>query len=179
MSEASQHQSDRDENGLHDPDERSEVLDAAPVEAMATTVHEVLATAGKLAGERGHAWVSTDDIFAAMLSTDCAASRTLQTLNMSTDGLLERLAFILGRDGGVAPRNAGEFSPRVERVMQSARIEAARRKAPAVDTLHLLGALLRERRGVPSLLLETPGLGLEPVGAALNRAIREGMTDPS
>jgi hypothetical protein len=40
-------------------------------------------------------------------------------------------------------------------------------------------ALLRERQGIAALALESPGVGHEPIGAAISQAMRNGLTDPS
>ncbi len=181
MPEASNSQSHLDEDTeYHDvPDQASEPVGIVPVETLGPAVRQLLVAAAELAGGRGHTFVSTDDLFAALVSSDCAASRLLESLSFQKDQLIGQLAFILGRNNGADPCQATEISPRVDAVLSSARLEAGRRDAAAVDTLHVLNALLRERKGVPSLLLEKPGVGLEPVGAALNRAFREGLTDPS
>jgi ATP-dependent Clp protease ATP-binding subunit ClpC len=92
---------------------------------------------------------------------------------------VQHLAFILGRNTTEGPSIDVRFSPRMEDILSVAREEAGRRGARCVETSHLLMALLRQRRGVAVLLLETPGLGLEPLGAALNRAMREGVSDQS
>ncbi len=139
----------------------------------------MLNAAADLARARGNGAVTTDDLFAAMVSSDCAASRLLADLGFNGAALTDQLAFILGRGQAEPAAAAPVPSPRVEKAIELAKGEAGRREATEVSTLHLLTAVLREQTGVPSLLLETPGLGLEPVGAALNRAIREGMTDLS
>jgi ATP-dependent Clp protease ATP-binding subunit ClpA len=181
MPEATNFQSELDDDDeLQDvTDHPSEVEAVSPVEELSPVVIDILAAATEVAGRRGHALVTADDLFAALISSDCAATRTLESIGMQGDRLLEQLAFILGRNNHVEKSSVTGRSPRVEQILGSARMDAGRRGAQSVDSLHLLSAILRERNGVPSLLLETPGLGLEPVGAALNRALREGTTDPS
>ena len=181
MPEASNSQSHLDEDtDLDDgPNQPHEPAGVAPVETLGPAVQRILVAAADLAGGRGHTFVSADDLFAALVSSDCAAARLLESLSFHEDQVLDQLAFILGRNNGAGSGQATEISPRVDSVLSNARLEAGRRDAKAVDSLHLLSALLRERKGVPSLLLEKPGLGLEPVGAALNRAFREGQTDHS
>ncbi len=151
-----------------------------PVERLSPSVVNVFVRAELLARERGHIQVTSDDLFAALVTeSQCAASRLLESLGFSGAELVQALAFILGRNSGAAPAERAEHSPRVIEIMKIAREEAGRRGAKCVETLHLLTALLRNRKGVAALLLETPGLGLEPVGAALNRALREAESDPA
>ena len=160
--------------------ERSEESETvAPVEALSSTTISILVSAADLAGKRGNRFVTTDDLFAAMVESEGAVSRLLADLGMDGHMLMDQLAFVVGRGAAEKVSDAPATSPRFDRVVEGARLEAGRRKAGEVSSLHLLTALLREKAGVSSLLLDTPGLGLEPVGAALNRALREGVSDPS
>lgn len=164
---------------LEGADRAADAAEVQAVEALSAAASNILARAAVLARGRGHDFLTTDDLFAAMITEDCAATRVLASLGMHGESLLHQLAFILGRNSGAEPTTEVSYSPRVTKVLAQAKLEAGRREAAEVSTLHLLTALLRERAGVASLLLETPGLGLEPVGAAINRALREGMTDHS
>ncbi len=164
---------------LEGADRTAEATEVQPIEALSAATSNILARAAVLARGRGLEFVTTDDLFAAMITEQCAASRVLGSLGMQGDTLLRQLAFILGRNSGTEQTSEVAYSPKATRVLAQAKLEAGRRDAAEVSTLHLLTTLLRERSGVASLLLETPGLGLEPVGAALNRALREGMTDLS
>jgi ATP-dependent Clp protease ATP-binding subunit ClpA len=162
------------------PEIEQEEPSVAPVERVAPVVNRIIERAEMLARERGHTVMTTDDLFAALVTEpDCAAARVLESIGFSGAQLVQSLAFILGRNHGNGPPPTVEHSPRVVEILATARAEAGRRRAAAVDTLHLMAALLRSRQGVATLVLETPGLGLEPVGAAINRAIREGATDPA
>ena len=84
MSEATQHPTEpEDDIDLADTEEvSSDAQGVTPVEILAPAVAEVLATAADLASGRGHALISTDDVFAALISSDCAATRMLESLDM-------------------------------------------------------------------------------------------------
>ena len=156
-----------------------EAVAVVPVETLSAATTAVLRAANELAVSRGNESVTADDLFAALVTTPCAASNLLVEIKMTGEMLAEQLAFILGR-GSADPATVDPvISPRLIRVLDTARLEAGRREATEISTLHLMTALLRERSGVACLLLETPGLGLEPIGAVLNRALREGMSDIS
>ncbi|CAN5753646.1 hypothetical protein BH20CHL4_BH20CHL4_12850 [soil metagenome] len=153
---------------------------AAPVELFSQSALNVLERSQHLARERSHQFVTSDDLFAALVTEpDCAVSFVLDELQFSGAALVQHLAFILGRNTTQSASAGVAYSPRMEEILSFARAEAGRRGGRWAETSHLFIALLRKRQGVPSLLLETPGLGLEPVGAALNRAIREGVSDNS
>jgi ATP-dependent Clp protease ATP-binding subunit ClpC len=110
---------------------------------------------------------------------DCAAARVLEQIGFTRERIAATIAFVSGPQPPGSPTGPVVLSPRVERVLTDAGIEAGNRKATQIDTLHLLIALVRQRQGIAALALETPGVGHEPVGAAISQAMRNGMTDPS
>lgn len=110
---------------------------------------------------------------------ECAATEVLERCGFPAERVAATIAFIGGTASSGEPATAVILSPRVERVLTNAGIEAGHRKAEQIDTLHLLIGLVRERQGIAALALETPGVGHEPVGAAISQAMRNGLTDPS
>ena len=110
---------------------------------------------------------------------DCAAAQVLEQIGFSAERITGTISFVSGPQASGEPAGAVVLSPRVERVLTEAGIEAGNRKADQIDTLHLLIALVRQRQGIAALALETPGVGHEPVGAAISQAMRNGLTDPS
>lgn len=110
---------------------------------------------------------------------ECAASQVLASCGFAPPQVIDAMAFVGGPEPAGEPAVTVVLSPRVERILTGAGLEAGNRAADCVDTLHLLIAMLREGRGIAALVLETPGVGHEPIGAALSRAIRNGLTDPS
>ncbi|MEZ4500966.1 MAG: Clp protease N-terminal domain-containing protein [Thermomicrobiales bacterium] len=155
----------------------SETDDITAVTAISPTCAAVLKRAESFAQGRGSDTLTTDHVFAAMVTSPCAAASALDALQLSGEILTSRLAFILGGSTANATTVHPELSPKLVKVLEDARLEAGRYRASEVSTLHLLSALVRAR-GVISLVLETPGLGLEPVGSALRKALREGRVDP-
>lgn len=110
---------------------------------------------------------------------ECAAAKVLIECGFDGGIVARTVAFVQGESPAEELAESVVLSPRMERVLTTAGREAATHKSEQVDTLHLLVALLRERQGIASLALESPGVGLEPVGAAISRALRDGVTDPS
>jgi ATP-dependent Clp protease ATP-binding subunit ClpC len=110
---------------------------------------------------------------------DCAAAQVLTECGFTGATIAQTVDFIAGSQPTVEPAPQVILSPRVERVLTSASIEAGNRKAERIDTLHLLFALVRERQGIAAAALETPGVGHEMIGAALSNAMRNGVTDRS
>jgi ATP-dependent Clp protease ATP-binding subunit ClpA len=161
-------------------DDREGVAEVPPVERLSEAVMRVIGRAAAMSCARGHSQVTTDDLFGAILQErGCAAVEAIESLGLAPDDLLRSYDFVLGLVAQQAPAHPADLTLRAQSALEAARLEAGRRGADVVETTYLLMGLLKERRGVAALLLETPGVGLEPVGAALNRAFRERKTDPS
>ncbi|MCA9859873.1 MAG: hypothetical protein KC438_09130, partial [Thermomicrobiales bacterium] len=112
-------------------------------------------------------------------TTDCAASQVLAQCGFSIERVTGTLTFLNGSPAQSQPAETVVLSPRLERVLVTASAQAGQHEADRIDTLHLLGALLREKQGIVAFVLETPGVGLEPIGGAISNAVRNGLTDPS
>lgn len=126
----------------------------------------------------GEDYVGSDHLLIALAREPAgAAARVLNELDTGADLLRTRLTFVRGL-GQTHPVGLPlPPSPRFEHILQMAGIEAGRREDQCIGTLHLLLALVKERKGVGVFLLESPGVGLERVGGAMMRAFREGATD--
>ena len=111
--------------------------------------------------------------------SECAAVQVLAQCGFPGESVVRTVTFIAGPQPAQESASAVILSPRAERVLAGASVEAGNRSAEQIDTLHLLFALIRERNGIAAAALETPGVGHEMVGAALSNAMRTGMTDPS
>lgn len=119
-------------------------------------------------------------LLSLVADSECAAAQVMTTCGFTRESISSTIAFIAGpqpTEELIVPQVT--HSPRVERVLAGAGIEAGDRMADRIDTLHLLFALIRERRGIAVTALETPGVGHEMIGAALSSAMRSGMSDPS
>jgi ATP-dependent Clp protease ATP-binding subunit ClpA len=110
---------------------------------------------------------------------ECAAAQVMAQCGFPGESVIRTISFIAGPQPVQEPAAEIVRSPRADRVLTGASIEAGNRNAEQIDTLHLLFALIRERHGIAAAALETPGVGHEIVGAALSNAMRNGMTDPS
>jgi len=106
---------------------------------------------------------------------NCGASRILEDVGFDYEEVRRRIAFITGepRNEGILPPSPDlEYSPRLNTALDSAGHEATKRGQTEVGTVHLLIAMLRAREGLVVAVLDTPGLGLEPVGSAIVHAFR-------
>ncbi len=149
-----------------------------PLDSFSASASSALSSAADVAASRSRSAITCDDLFVAILGDpESAASRLLQSLDFSATNLVRQIQFILGESRQPAGSLPAEWSPRLTECIEVAGLEAAKWHAPEVQTTHLLVGILRDRRGLASLVLETPGIGLEPVGAALSRAMRDQVTD--
>ncbi|MEZ4531759.1 MAG: Clp protease N-terminal domain-containing protein [Thermomicrobiales bacterium] len=125
--------------------------------------------------------VMTCELLLCSLISDpeSAATLVLAQCGFTAEYVTHTIGFIGGTVPAQAPSETVVASPRVERVLATAAIEAGNRGADRIDTLHLLYALIREQQGIAAVALEMPGVGHEMIGAALSNAFRTGMTDPS
>jgi ATP-dependent Clp protease ATP-binding subunit ClpC len=106
---------------------------------------------------------------------NCGASRILDDVGFDYEEVRRRIVFITGRGQNEAVRTSSpalEFSPRLNLALDSAGHEATKRGQTEICTVHLLIAMLRTREGLVVVVLDTPGLGLEPVGSAVVHAFR-------
>jgi ATP-dependent Clp protease ATP-binding subunit ClpC len=153
--------------------------DLQPIESFSKTAASVIEQAARLARQRGASAVTRDDLFASILDcSHCAAVGVLEALGFTMDTLIDDLRFVQGDLTAPSSDEPLSSSPLLVSAIEAAGREAARRGDESVQTTHLLAGLLRERSGLAAFILETPGVGFEPVGASLNRALRERVTDP-
>ena len=173
-----------DDDVFIEPEESDEHFVSVP-EAVVVTNYSPHARhalhAAEVAAVTAQGGVVTCEHLLLSLAADpaCAAAELLTQCGFSGESIAQTIHFIAGalpEELSLAPV---VFSPRRERVLTGAGIEAGIRNAAQVDTLHLLFALVNERKGIAVAALETSGVGHEPVGAALSNALRNGMTDPA
>jgi ATP-dependent Clp protease ATP-binding subunit ClpC len=175
---------EEDDDEIVDVDDNGQdlVISTDPIVVTNYSVHarNVLRAAEAAAATApGGAMTSEHLLLSLCDDPECAAAQVLEQIGFTADRISGTIAFVVGPQAGGEPGDAVVLSPRVERVLTDAGIEAGNRKATQIDTLHLLIALVRLRQGVAALALETPGVGHEPVGAAISQAMRNGLTDPS
>jgi ATP-dependent Clp protease ATP-binding subunit ClpC len=124
----------------------------------------------------GASSVCTHHLLLGMLHEgSCGASRILEDVGLGYEEVRRRIIFITGEpqsEGDPPTSSELEYSPRLNTTLDSAGHEATKRGQTEVGTVHLLISMLRAREGLVVAVLETPGLGLEPVGSAVVHAFR-------
>ena len=111
-------------------------------------------------------------------SGETAAARVFDSLALTAAEVRARLVFVEGPAAKATPNGeALPLSPRAQRVLVAAEREGGKNGVREIGTLHLLHALIAEREGIAVFVLEEPGVGLERLGAALQKALREQWED--
>lgn len=158
------------------------VISTDPIIVTAYSSHakQILQNAETIAATAPGGAMTCEHLLVSLAADDeCAAAHVLAGCGFDGASITQTVAFVQGDVPLAPPATSVVLSPRMERVLTNAGREAATHKREQVDTLHLLVALLRERQGIAALALESPGVGHEPVGAAISQALRNGVTDPS
>ena len=112
---------------------------------------------------------------------ESASCVLLEKSGFSQDQIAKRAAFLLDRYTVPSLDSAAECSltPRAEHVLRESRSEAQARGHEQVSTLHVLAALVAQRQGVVTVILEWPGRGIEPLIEAIEQAFLDQLQDPA
>lgn len=165
-----------------DLQEQEFVASTSPIVVTAFSHHaqQALQTAESMAAGVPDGVVTCEHLLLGLASDpESAGAVVLHDCGFDLAYLETTIAFIRGTSPHAESPSAVMRSPRVERVLEHAGREAANRASDRIETLHLLIGILREGRGIAALVLESPGVGHERLGAALSQATRNGVTDPS
>jgi len=159
---------------MNEPPDHDEVGDV--LKRLSRQAQRALDIAADEASALGAPSIYTHHLLLGMLREgNCGAFRILDDVGLDYEEVRRRIVFITGEPqaAGEPPDSSDlEYSPRLCTTLDSAGHEATKRGQTEVGTVHLLIAMLRAREGLVVAVLETPGLGLEPVGSAVVHAFR-------
>lgn len=154
--------------------------DTVEITTYSRTAQNVLLTAESLAASTIDGVLRSEHLLLGLANEPRAvAAQILDSCGFGPVWLAGAIGFVQGNRPPSERTSAVVRSPRVERILVHASHEAAKRKSDRIETIHLLAGLLREGRGITALILESPGVGHERLGAAISQATRNGVTDPS
>ncbi len=127
---------------------------------------DALGAAANCARQLGHDHIGCEHIFLSILAIpQCQAVARFRTLGLSPEDLTESFRqMVQGGAPGVLQRGALPFSARTRKVIEMAGIEAG--QGNAVDTTHLVTAMLREGDNAAAQLLFNAGVTVEKFIAA-------------
>ncbi len=124
---------------------------------------KVLKTARQQAEELGHHYVGTEHLLLGLLETDGTAMLVLRENGVGENEILNLIDQLIAPGGFVVVAEAGEETPRFQRIAENSIKEAARLRGAKAGTEHLLIALLKETDCIAVRLMNTLGVNLQKV----------------
>ncbi|HMA33559.1 MAG TPA: Clp protease N-terminal domain-containing protein, partial [Chloroflexia bacterium] len=151
-----------------------------PFAALTQTAQRVLVNAQDEAERANYRYVNTEHLLIGLLrEPEGVAARLLATLGIDLAKVRSAVTLITGR-GAAKPRPAGatRLGPQARQALEHAAAEAQRRGQPYVGTGHLLFGLVRHGGGIAAGVLESLGVPLERVQAALDQELSTAGAPP-
>ena len=113
-----------------------------------------------------HSYVGTEHLLAGLLSVqDCAASIILRKNKVTLENVMELIESLVSPVGSVAVSERDILTPRAQNVLVFSAKYAKMTQDDKIGTEHILLALIREREGVATRLLNTMNINLKSVYA--------------
>ena len=115
---------------------------------------QALDGAEAVARHYNHAYIGTEHVLACILKMEnCNACKRLSALGLDNEDLGMELDRMIGRGDALMSRGSLQLTARTKKVLEFAKIEAARMKADKVGTEHIVIAMLREGESVGAQIL--------------------------
>ncbi len=123
---------------------------------------KVLELAAKLSKKLRHNYVGTEHILAGLMQEGTGvAAQVLADSHMEEKKLLELIEELISPGEGIELPDADGYSPRIQKVLDTAEKEAEHFGSSEIGTEHLLLALLKENESASVRLLKTMGANLQ------------------
>ena len=123
---------------------------------------KALELSGKLSKKLQHNYIGTEHILAGLIQEkNGVAAQVLLENQVEEEKLLELIEELIAPGGTTSLMDMDGYSPRSQRVLDTAEKEAARFGSEKVGTEHLLLALLKENESASVRLLNTMGINLQ------------------
>ena len=136
---------------------------------------QALDGAEAVARHYNHAYIGTEHVLACILKMEnCSACKRLAALGLDNEDLGMELDRMIGRGDALMSRGALQLTARTRKVLEFAKIEAARMKSDKVGTEHIVTAMLREGESVGAQILFGHDVTAETFLKALDAAPADG-----
>ena len=127
-----------------------------------------LTLAKKTAQSLNHSYIGTEHILAGLLKEpEGTAGRLLEEFGVEEERLTGLICSLIAPPDTIIVERTPEYSPRAERLLETAASEAGARKEEKAGTEHILLAMLRETDSVATRLLYTMGINIQKLYAAV------------
>ena len=137
---------------------------------------KVFDNARKQAVSLGHNFVGTEHLLLALLITKGVASEILKENGVSYDKIVDLIEDNLSTDSNMLVAERAEMTPRAQKIIDNAPIEAERLGTSSAGTEHILIALLKEHECIAVRLLNTKGINVQKLYVDLLTATGQDMT---
>ncbi len=138
---------------------------------------QALDGAEAVARHYNHAYIGTEHVLACILKMEnCNACKCLARLGIDNDDLGMELDRLIGRGEAVAVRGALPMTARTGKILEFAKIEAARMKAERVGTEHIMLAMLREGESLGAQILFNHEVTVDSFLKAMNGTVDQDAT---
>lgn len=125
---------------------------------------QVIEQSEVISGRLGHCYVGTEHLLAGLLMVqDCAASVILTRNRVDLDKVMELMETLVSPVGDVAVFEQEFLTPRAQNVLVYSAKYAQMTNDSKIGTEHILLAIIREKEGVATRLLNTLGINLKVV----------------
>ena len=124
---------------------------------------QAISFAREVALRLNHNYIGTEHLLMGLLQVDGVASRVLQENGVTVEKVMELVNQLIAPSSDVEVMEGGGFTPRSKRIIEQSQREAAKLKAQAAGTEHILIALLRETDCIAVRLLNTLGVNIQKV----------------
>ena len=137
---------------------------------------KVFDNARKQAASLGHNFVGTEHLLLALLITKGVASEVLKENGVSYDKIVDLIEDNLSTDSNTLVAERAEMTPRAQKIIDAALVEAERLGTSSAGTEHILIALLKEHECIAVRLLNTKGINVQKLYVDLLTATGQDMT---
>ncbi len=128
----------------------------------------------------GHDYIGTEHLLLGLIREgEGAAIEILQALGCDLEEIKQAVEDAGRVSGETMTLGNIPFTKRAEKILKSAYVEAERYKSDIIGTEHLLLALVREREGLASQILNSFGVTYEAVAAELTRSLENSSAQSS
>ena len=127
---------------------------------------QVLECAGRISDELNHSYIGTEHILAGLLIVeDSPAGIILSKNKVDLDKVMDLIDSLVSPVGKVTLKEKEVFTPRMQNVLETAAEYANKTGDARIGTEHILLALIKEKDGVATRLLNTMGINLRSIYA--------------
>ena len=131
-----------------------------------------LSLAAKCAGSLNQGYIGTEHVLAGLLKEGTGVAAKVLTENgVDLDKLLDMIRELIAFENGTPVREREGYSPRAQRILEEAQVQAKRFGQKEAGTEHILLAIIKEGENVAVRLMNAMNVNLQKVYVETLQAI--------